>query len=104
MYTRKYLYLASGALIVIALVVVGVVMVNGNNARDKASEASTAQANIKADNSSQPVKSSDVKTPTNNGDLSNTLNGDASSIDDDLKNNENSDYNDTNLSDSSLYN
>jgi hypothetical protein len=104
MQRRKYLYLAAGAVIVIALVIGGIIMINRNNAKNRDSEASTAQSNIKTDSSTQPIKSSDVKTPNNNDDLSNTLNGDASSIDDELKNNENSDYDDSNLSDSSLYN
>jgi hypothetical protein len=97
---RKYLYIAGAAVVVIALAVGGIVALNKDDNKSTADQASSA---VK-DDQVQPIKSDDIETPTNNDELANTLNEDAASFDTDLKNYENSDYNDSNLTDDSLYN
>lgn len=99
MRTRKYLYWGGGAVVIVALAVCGVIMLNGHD-----TPADTQANSTTADSEVQPIKSNDVKTPTNNDELANTLDDDASSMDNDLKNYENSDYNDSTLTDSSLMN
>jgi hypothetical protein len=97
---RKYLYIAGAAVVVIALAVGGIVALNKDGNKSTADQANST---VK-DDQVQPITSDDVKTPTNNDELANTLNEDATSFDEDLKNYENSDYNDSNLTDDSLYN
>jgi hypothetical protein len=99
--TRTYTYWAAGIVVALILVVGGVIALNKNTAK----KGSVTQTSSKTtDDQVKPITSGDVKTPVNNDELSNTLNDDASSIDASLKNYENSDYNDSNLTDNSLYN
>ena len=100
---RKYVYIAAGVIILIALAIASIVILNKNNA-DKAKNTNATETSNSTQNASDSAVSGNVKTPSDNTELTNALNDDASSIETDLKNYENNDYKDTNLSDDSLYN
>lgn len=93
-----YIYGAGGVVVVAAAV--GIVMAT-HHAKPQATPAvstSTAQTG-----DVRPITQKDIKTPTDNSALSNTLNDDAASMDADIQNVDNGSYNDSNLTDNALY-
>jgi hypothetical protein len=104
MVKRKYLYWAGGIVAAVAIVASCIVVFNKDDAKP-ASAKPDSNNSTAADQGAEstPIKSSDVKTPTNNSELANTLNDDAAAIGTSVRNYENNDYDDSNLTDKALY-
>jgi hypothetical protein len=99
---KRRALIAAGCIVLIA-VAVGAIIVLTSKDDPKDNKPNTTTSAPMSDPDAAAITRDDVKTPTDNKELRDTLDKDAAAMERDLKNYENGDYDEGTLTDTSLY-